>query len=131
VRGIIAVTGTSFEHQLIIRASNGAITLLASGPDSAALTRLAGVETVIAGEKVSPDSIRVASFIAMSVDGAPVMDGTLGYDASGTFIITSSGKHTIANPPPSLRDLKGVRIWIAGPLDSGPYSYGIIIPAAT
>ena len=131
VRGIIAVVGTSFEQHLIVRASDRVIQLVASSSDSASLSRLAGVETVIVGEKVDPDSIRVLNFLAVSVDGAPVMDGMLGNDAGGTFIMTSSGKHVIANPPSSLHDLTGARIWIGGPLATGPYTYGIIIPATT
>jgi hypothetical protein len=68
-------------------------------------------------------------FLAVAVDGVSVIDGVLGRDSDGVFIRTVGKRYPVANPPSSFQQLIGARIWLAGPLDTGPYKYGMIIPA--
>jgi len=35
----------------------------------------------------------------------------------------------LGNPPAGLRALIGARVWIGGSLNTGPNTYGVIVPA--
>ena len=128
VQGVVSVTGTAFEHRLVLRAANKAILLAADSADSAALTNLAGVETRVRG-RLDGGAMHVQNFTALRVDGAPVVDGIL-IDRSGQlFLKTLDGLWLIGNPPSRLREMISARVWIGGPLDTGPNNYGVIVPA--
>jgi hypothetical protein len=125
--GIVSVTGTSFEQRLVLRTGNIARTLAASSADSAALSRLGGAEIVVHGAR-GDGAFRVATFEVQRVDGAPVADGTVARDGGRLALETTHGRLALGNPPAALESLIGARIWIAGPLDLGPNSFGVIAP---
>lgn len=129
VVGVPAIIGTSFEHRLVIRSNGRDVALSAASADSAALARLAGVETVVRGKR-SPDesSMHVVTFTALRVDGAPVVDGVLTRDGNRLFLGTASGLRLIGNPPSTFSGLVSARMWVGGPLDTGPNTYGVIVP---
>lgn len=124
--GIVSITGTSFEQQLVLRSGNTTTILSAAAADSAALSRLGGVEVLVAGQR-DHHKFRVEYFRARSVGGSPVVDGVLRNDGGRLSLETASGRIPLGNPPTALRSLIGARIWIGGPLDSGPNSYGVIV----
>jgi hypothetical protein len=126
--GIISVTGTTFEHHLVLRSGDKAIALLTAAADSAALTNLAGVEVLVHGD-LEGSAMRVKTFTAMRVDGAPVIDGVLVANGDQLFVKTTAGLQLLGNPPAKLREMISARVWIGGPLDTGPNNYGIIVPA--
>jgi len=125
--GVVSVTGTSFEHHLVLRTGNVAVKLAVTPSDSAALTNLAGVETRVRGR--SDDGVmHVASFTALSVDGKPVVDGIIVVQSGRLFLNTLTGMRAVGNPPAKLREMVSARVWIGGPMDTGPNSYGVIVP---
>lgn len=124
--GIISITGTSFEQQLVLRSGNTTTLLSAAAADSAALSRLGGVEILVIGQR-DHSAFRVEYFRARSVAGSPVVDGVLRDDGGRLLLETTTGRIPLGNPPTALRSLIGARIWIGGPLDSGPNSYGVIV----
>jgi hypothetical protein len=128
LRGIVSVTGTAFEQRLVLRAGNNATPLSASPSDSAALARMGGVEVLVIGTR-SPNFFRVEHFTALNVAGSPVVDGVLRNDSGRLALETTRGTILLGNPPTALRNMIGARIWIGGPLDRGPNSYGVIVPA--
>jgi hypothetical protein len=128
LRGIVSVTGTAFEQRLVLRSGNGATPLSASTSDSAALSRLGGVEVLVIGTR-SPNFFRVEHFTALNVAGSPVVDGVLRNEGGRLALETTRGTILLGNPPTALRDMIGARIWIGGPLDRGPNNYGVIVPA--
>ena len=125
--GIVSVTGTAFEQRLVLRSGDSATQLSATTPDSAALTRLGGVEVAVIGKRTS-NHFRVERFTAISVAGAPVIDGFLRNDGGRLVIETAHGSIPLGNPPTALRGMIGARVWIGGPLDTGPNTYGVIVP---
>jgi hypothetical protein len=126
--GIVSITGTSFERQIVLRSDSAATILSAASPDSAALSRLGGVEVLVVGRK-SGNHLRVGYFTALSVAGSPVVDGILRNQGDRLLVETARGLLPIGNPPTGLRALNGARVWIGGPLNTGPNSYGVIVPA--
>ena len=126
--GIVSITGTSFEREIVLRSDDTAILLSAAAPDSAALSRLGGVEVLVVGRK-SGNRFRVEHFTALSVAGSPVVDGIVRNYGDRIVLETPRGRLPLGNPPTGLRALNGARVWIGGPLATGPNSYGVIVPA--
>jgi hypothetical protein len=127
--GTISITGTAFEQQIVLRSVNSTEVLTAQAADSAALTRMGGVEVSVVGLRTEK-AFYVRSFTAVRVAGAPVVDGIIRGDGDRIMIETSTGRTALGNPPAELRKLVGARVWIGGPLDTGPNTFGIIAPAS-
>jgi hypothetical protein len=126
--GIISITGTAFEQQLYLRSGTSATLLSAAVSDSAALSRLGGVEVRVVGQKTR-NHFRVDRFTALSVAGSPVVDGVVRTSGSRLVLETPRGTMLLGNPSAGLRALNGARVWVGGPLDTGPNTYGVIVPA--
>jgi len=126
--GIVSITGTSFQQQIVLRSGNTATALSAAASDSAALSRLGGVEVLVVGRK-SDNHFRVAHFTALSVTGSPVIDGIVRNYGDRVVVETARGPLPLGNPPSGLRGLSGARVWVGGPLNTGPNTYGVIVPA--
>jgi hypothetical protein len=128
VHGVVSATGTSFEQRIMLESGGGNLRLLpSSAADSAALVRLGGVEVSVRGSDEG-SSLRVRSFTAQRVSGQPVVDGTLRLEGDRVVLETSSGRLPLGNPPPAFRQMIGARVWIGGPLATGPNTYGVIKP---
>jgi hypothetical protein len=125
--GIVSITGTAFEQRIVLRSSDRVTDLSAATTDSAALSRMGGLEVKVTGRR-TPRLFRVEHFTALSVAGAPVTDGVLRSDGGRLVLETVHGRIPLGNPPAALRNLVDARVWIGGPLDRGPNSYGLIIP---
>src|SRR5438132_13242915 len=74
--GIVSITGTGFDQQIVLRSDNGATRLAVSAADSSAVSRLGGVEVLVIGTRTG-DRFHVDRFTAVSVAGSPVVDGIL------------------------------------------------------
>ena len=127
LEGVVMVTGSSFDTRFELQHDNRVTRLLASGSDSAALVRLSGV-TVAARGAVSDRGMQVTSFTALNVAGAPVVDGVVRVNGTAVSLETANGNVKLGNPPDVLRRMAGARIWVSGPIDTGPNSYGVIVP---
>ena len=128
VTGTVSITGTGFEQQIVLRSGNSVVPLSASAADSAALTRMGGIQIVAAGTRIG-SALRVAHFTAKGVAGSPVVDGVIRAAGDRLVLETANGQLPLGNPPAPLRKMIGARVWIGGPLDKGPNSYGVIVPA--
>jgi hypothetical protein len=129
VRGTVHVTGSFPMQRLILRPSDGATTVVLTGPDTTALRRVSGVEVEVHGERQAGGALSVRDFTVVTVEGKPALDGTL--ERSGTDLVlrTASGRVRLGNPPAALRPMAGARVWITGAPDTGPNTYGVIVPA--
>ena len=131
VAGVVSITGTAFEQRIVLRANGQVIIpLLAATSDSAALSRMGGVQVRVVG-RWAQQSFRVESFTAVDVAGSPVVDGFVRMVGDRLVLETTHGTIPLGNPPTALRSMIGARLWIGGPLDKGPNTYGVIVPART
>lgn len=128
VQGVVSVTGTGFEQRIVLRSDGRSTTLATTSADSAALSRLGGLEIVVRG-RTEGAVLRVVSFTVRRLNGSAVLDGVLRADGPRIVLETTDGRVTLGNPPAALRAMIGARVWIAGPPDTGPNSYGVIRPA--
>ncbi len=129
MRGIVSITGTSFEQSVMLRTDKGTIALGVNAADSAALSRMGGIDVRVFGTR-ELNRFRVTSFRAMTVSGAAVVDGFVRDDDGKLSIETPEGRLALGNPPAPLRNLVGARVWVGGPLATGPNQFGLIAPAA-
>ena len=129
VAGIVSITGTAFEQHIVLRSGQVVIPLSATTSDSAALSRMGGVQVDVVGRWGPNLSFRVESFTAEFVERTPVVDGYVRKEGDRLVLQTTHGTIRLGNPPTALRGMIGARIWIGGPLDKGPNTYGVIVPA--
>jgi hypothetical protein len=128
IMGTLSVTGTTFDQQFVLRGSGGVKRLRTTSGDSASLVRMGNVELLVRGADGAGE-FTVVSFRALRVDGQPVVDGTLRRDGERYYLETSDGPLSINRTPTAFSTLVGARLWISGPLDTGPIVYGVIRPA--
>lgn len=126
-RGVVSITGTGFDQRFTLRSRSGSLTLRVGAADSAALTRLDGMEVVVRGVAADP-VFHVSSYAVRRVHGSEVVDGTLRLEGERVVLETVGDRMEIGNPPLALRELVGARVWVGGLLDDGPRSYGVIVP---
>jgi hypothetical protein len=125
VRGVVRVVGSSPFRQVVVSPSGGDAPVTLVGPDTATLRKAAGLEVVVRGSRTDGE-LRVTSFAVRSADGQPAVDGVLVRDGDGLALETAAGRVRLGNPPAALRDLVGARVWVAGPLDTGPNPFGVL-----
>jgi hypothetical protein len=123
--GIVSVTGTSFEQRIVLRSGDAVHALTLWREDSAAFVQLGGAEIVVRGV-AGENAFEVHSFTVRAVDGARVVDGVLGRKDGRLVLFTMSGPLALGNPPAALDSLVHSRLWIGGPLATGPNVYGVI-----
>jgi hypothetical protein len=123
--GIVSVTGTSFDQRIVLRSRDSLHALTLRREDSAAFVQLGGAEIVVRGV-AAENAFEVHSFTVRAVDGALVVDGVLGRKDGRLVLFTRNGPLALGNPPAALDSLVHSRLWIGGPLTTGPNVYGII-----
>lgn len=126
-RGIVAVVGTSFDSKVVIKSPTGGRSVTLIGPLAQSIGRLSGADVWVNGTRDENGQINASRFQVRTVDGIAALDGTLITHNDRLVLVTRDGKqHPIDNPPPALRDHIGARVWVAGPLDKGPVTFGVI-----
>ena len=74
-------------------------------------------------------SLPAASVVTTWATPAPVIDGIVLRDGTRLALQGSHGRVNLGNPPTALRAMVGARVWVGGPLDTGPNTYGVIVPS--
>lgn len=118
------LVGTDAFPQTILVPATSGISLNLVGPPT--LRRVDGLQVQVIGE-LAGTRFTVHSFQVESANGQPAIDGRLVLDGGAYFIVSQDGtRHQIVSPSPNLRAHVGGRVWVAGPSDREPVSYGII-----
>jgi hypothetical protein len=125
LRGTLEVVGSApaTSIALLLEGGTRAVTLEGERP---LLDRLAGLEVAVWGTSVRPRVFRVDRVAVRASGGVAAVDGVLVREGGGWALATEGGRLPIARLPETLRGMAGARIWIAGPLDRAPDSFGVI-----
>ncbi|MGI9077251.1 MAG: hypothetical protein ACR2G6_07975 [Gemmatimonadaceae bacterium] len=90
---------------------------------------VSGTMTSGAGRPLATRRMEVERFVVRAVDGVSVTDGVLVAEGDAIVLVASDGKrHRLVTPPSALLSQVGARVWIAGPLDREPSTFGVIQP---
>lgn len=136
VRGTLSLVGSEPGVELVLRPANGNPYAVIGG-QLARLRALGKVEVMLAGRltalksmTASPMGLQVFEadkFVVRSADGIPAYDGTIALEGGKYVLISASGRRwPVDHLPVALRSLVGSRVFLAGPLDRDPVSYGVI-----
>ncbi len=128
LRGVVSIVGTSFEKETVLQLPAQSIELVSDSSVGRALTHVAGMRVLVIGRMASSRKINVASFVALRAGADSVVDGRLMRSGGRLALQNAQGIHVLGNPPTAFANMVGARIWVAGPLDKGPNTYGVIAP---
>jgi hypothetical protein len=123
LRGEIAEVGSEPGTQVAMRPAGTILT----GPLEAPLKRLHALEVTVWGHSDGPRRFRVERFEVRASGGVAAVDGELAMEGERYLLLTHDGRRLpLPHIPTALRGRAGTRVWIAGPLDRSPDSFGII-----
>ena len=125
LRGTVEVVGSEPATSVALMPGGGARAVTLEG-ERPLLDRLAGLEVAVWGSPVRPGVFRVERVAVRASGGVAAVDGVLAREGAGWVLVTEAGRLPIARLPETLRGMAGARVWIAGPLDRAPDSFGII-----
>ncbi len=128
LRGIVSIVGTSFDKKTMLQMPGQSIELVSDSLVGRALTRVAGLRVLVVGSMASSRTINVINFVALRAGADSVIDGRLMRSGGGLALQNAQGIHILGNPPAAFAKMVGARIWVGGPLDKGPNTYGVIAP---
>jgi len=127
LRGTVRVVGSEPLTQVVLEPAGGGAAVALEG-ERAVLQRLAAIEVMVAGDAETPGRFRVARVAVRSANGVPAVDGVLAREGDRWVLATADGRRLpVPHLPEALRDHAGARVWLAGPLDRAPDSFGVIV----
>jgi hypothetical protein len=132
LRGIVAIVGADPRTMAALRitgADGSSRTLVVDGPAAALMRRVEGAEVAISGraQETLAAQFLAQRMVVRRVNDQPARDGTLESDGDGLVLrLTTGGRSPVVNASAGLRALVGARVWISGPEDAAPVSYGLI-----
>ncbi len=138
--GVVSVRGTATAPLVVLERPGGSEVVL--GATGAAELRAAqGLEVRVTGRIVRVDPLvedvgvsarlQVVSFLVLSSDGIPAVDGILGVSATGAPVLrlADGSERVILGPlPAAWFEAQGARVYWVGRLDAAPAAYGILRP---
>lgn len=128
LRGRLEVVGSEPGTSIaLFDARGGAVTLEG---ERAVLLQLAALEVMVRGRPEGPRTFRVERVSVRAAEGVAAVDGVLARDGARDVLVLEDGRRVpLAVTPAALRGKYGARVWLAGPLDRAPDTFGIITEA--
>ncbi|MBW3654521.1 MAG: hypothetical protein KY444_00315, partial [Gemmatimonadetes bacterium] len=124
-RGTVEIVGSEPMTSIVLQTAAGASPGLCGARDL--LRRAAGLEVAVWGSRNAEGQFCVDRFAVRSANGVPAVDGILVREGQGFALVMADGRRLpIARLFDALRSSIGARVWLAGPLDRAPDSFGVI-----
>jgi hypothetical protein len=124
LRGTVAIVGSEPMTSIVLQTAAGSSSLCGA---LELLRRGAGLEVAVWGSRNAQGQFCVDRFAVRSANGVPAVDGILTRAGEGFALVMVDGRRLpIARLPDALRSSIGARVWLAGPLDRAPDSFGVI-----
>jgi hypothetical protein len=128
LRGTLEVVGSAPATSLALLLDGGARAVALQG-ERPLLDGLSGLEVAVWGALIRPGVFQVDRVAVRASGGVAAVDGVLLREGAGWVVATGDGRRLpVPHLPATLRAMEGARIWLAGPLDRPPDSFGIIAP---
>ncbi len=125
LRGTVAIVGSEPITSIVLQTASGPASGLCGALEP--LRRAAGLEVAVWGSRNAQGQFCVDRFAVRSANGVPAVDGILTRTGEGFALVMADGRRLpIARLPDALRSSVGARVWLAGPLDRAPDSFGVI-----
>jgi hypothetical protein len=126
LRGTVRVVGSEPATQVVLEPAGGGASVTLQG-QRAVLLRLSGLEVAVEGEPEAPSRFRVARVTVRAANGIAAVDGVLAREGGGYVLRTPDGRRVaVPHLPEALAGRVGARVFLAGPLDRHPDSFGVI-----
>lgn len=139
LRGVLTSVGSEPLTALVLTTRDGGQFVLeaATKGDAPMLRNVLGLELMVRGGRTGAQSAAAAprpipvfgmsGFVVRGADGYPTVDGVVArIDAAYVLIVADGRRIPAPKLPVSLQQKIGARVFVAGPLDAPPISYGII-----
>ena len=129
LRGVVAETGYEPATLLVLHTAGGRVVPLDG--ERRLLRRVVGLEVTVRGAPVQ-GGFGVREVRVRAHEGVAAVDGVLDRRGGAYLVVTRDGQ-TLAVPhlPQALRGMIGGRVWLAGPLDQPPHSFGVLSEPVT
>ena len=125
LRGRLEVVGSEPGTSVVLLDGRGGGVTLEG--ERALLLPLSGLEVMVRGRPDGPRTFHVERFAVRAADGVPAVDGVLAREGGRDVLVLEDGRRVpLAYTPEALRGMHGARVWLAGPLDRAPDSFGVI-----
>lgn len=139
LRGVLTAVGNEPLAALVITTRDGGRYVLEATTDGEArmLRNVVGLELMVRGARTGAQSAAAAprpipvfgmsGFVVRSADGHPTVDGVVSRTNDAYVLLVADGRRVpVPRLPVTLQQRIGARVFVAGPLDAPPISYGII-----
>jgi hypothetical protein len=125
LRGTVVIAGSEPMTSIVLQTRAGATRSLCGAREP--LRTVAGLEVAVWGAANAQGQFCVHRFAVRSANGVPAVDGILAREGRAFALVMGDGTRLpIARLPDALRSSVGARVWLAGPLDRAPDSFGVI-----
>ena len=129
LRGTVEVVGSEPGTQTVLADGRGGVVTLEG--ERRVLLALQALEVAVEGRMAEdPRRFLVERVAVRSAHGVPAVDGVIAREGGRLVLVTGDGRRLpVPHLPAQLAGKVGARVWLAGPLDRHPDTFGIITEA--
>ena len=125
LRGVVSVVGAEPLSAVMLSPLGGGAPMAIEGSQTTMLRGLSRIEVVLLGRRASR-GFEADSFVVRAVDGVAAHDGVVAIDAGRAYLVHGAMRTAAPFMPEALRTQISARVFLVGPLDRDPVSYGVI-----
>ena len=129
LRGTVEVVGSEPGTQVVLTDGRGGAVTLEG--ERQVLLALQALEVTVHGRmEADPRRFVVERIAVRSANGVPAVDGVIAREGGRLLLVTGDGRRLpVPHLPAQLAGRVGARVWLAGPLDRHPDTFGVIAEA--